>query len=327
MRKIQVLVLGIIFLWGCDKGQEAVAPSGNSTSGNSTGNGSVVNGGNSTSTGGVVASTSGISVWHWGSDSNPYGINNVVNDPARVNSMVEQYKKYNVKRLYGGYSLMPGYWKDQIANWNKRMKKEGIASIYLIGNAQWIYPENRAAMLKSITDYYVNFNKSVNDSSKMQGLHVDIEPQQLSEWSGATMARKRELLLLLKDTYRDIKNHLVNNGIKENELTADIPVWFDNITSIGWTSEADRNAWFTDAAKYVSGFTLMAYEVKSVDTIIDRTSWERTNFSGRIEVGLNIGDLGTVWTSKDEFLNALTSIQAKSKQPVALHSFADFLKV
>ena len=323
MRNIQVVALGILLLWGCDKEQLAGAPEGNSTGSNSASSGSI-NGNESTA--GIDAGT-GISVWHWGSESNAYGINNVVADPAKTNSMVEQYKKYNVRRLYGGYAKMPGYLKSTIASWNKRMKKEGITSIYLIGDAQWIYPENRAAMLKEITDYYISFNKSVDDSSKMQGLHVDIEPHQLDEWSTATAQRKRELVMLLKDTYRDIKNHLLSNDIKENQLTADIPVWFDSITAIGWTSEADRNAWFTDAGRYVNGFTLMAYEVKSVDTIVDRTSWERTNFPGKIEVGLNIGDLGTIWSSKTEFLNALSSIQTQTKQAVALHSFAEFLKV
>lgn len=334
MKKIQVLALGILFLWGCDKGQDSVAPSGNSTSSNSTSNGSVANGGNGSSTAGGSGSntgsspsstSAGISVWHWGSDSNPFGINNVIGDPIKVNEMVAQYKKYGVNRIYGGYSLMPGYWKDKVAAWNKRLKKEKIASSYLIGNAQWIYPENRAAMLKHITDYYINFNKSVDDSSKMQGLHVDIEPQQLAEWSSSSLSRKRELMVMLKETYKDIKNLLTSSGIAETNLSADIPVWFDNVSSVGWTSEADRNAWFLEVGKFVGSFTLMAYEVKSVDVIIDRTTWERTNFAST-EVGLDIGDLGTIWSSKDELMGALSSIRTRTKQPVALHNFADFLK-
>jgi hypothetical protein len=319
MRKIQVVALGILLLWGYDKGQLAVASSGNSTSSNSAGTRYVAKA--------RTAQASGISAWHWGSDSNSYGINNVVGHPQMVNRMVAQYKTYNVRRLYGGYAKMPGYRLPEIACWNRRLMHEGIASIYLTGDAQWIYPQNRAAMLREITSYYVSFNKSVDDSSKLQGLHVDIEPHQLDEWASASPQRKRQLLMLLKDTYRDIKHLLLANNISQNELTADIPVWFDSVAAIGWTSEADRNAWFTDAGQYVSGFTLMAYEVKSIETIVNRTSWERTNFPGKIEVGLNIGDLGTTWASKAEFLKTLATIHAQTNHPVALHSFAEFLSI
>lgn len=270
----------------------------------------------------------GLSVWHWGSEARPYGINNIILDESKSKKAIDSYLENSVTRVYGGYSKIPGHstQKADLAKWNARLNQSGIKSIYLIGNAQWVYPENRQAMLDYVTTYYIKFNASVPTNSKLKGLHVDIEPHQLKEWDTASLKRKRELLYLLKDTYRDLKTILVQNGMESDEIMADIPMWFDEMSIIGWSTETERYNWFNDVAKYLNGFTIMAYELESIPTIIHRTSWERNNFKGIIQIGLNADEIGSVWSNKSDIFNALNDINLQTKTPTAVHNYSTIIE-
>ena len=271
--------------------------------------------------------TSGVSTWHWGSETSANGINYIVVDEVKMSQTISSYAANNVKRVYGGYSRIPAHptQKVSLAKWNSKLKAAGIKSIYLAGDALWIYPENRQAMRDYIQTYYINFNKSVGSDATLQGLHVDIEPHQLNEWATASMQRKRELLYLLKDTYRDLRNLLVSSGMGTDEIMADIPAWFDEMSAIGWNSTADRDGWFADASKYLNGFSIMAYEVNSVPTIVSRGSWERSNFKGSVETGLNADDIGSVWKSKADFVGALNQVGTQTKASTAIHNYDTFM--
>lgn len=267
-----------------------------------------------------------VSTWHWGSDSNSYGINFVVNDDAKAAATLGSYLENGVTRVYGGYSQIPVHptQKLRLAAWNKRLQASGIKSIYLIGSALWIYPENRQQMLDLITQNYIGFNKLVATDERMLGLHLDIEPHQLSEWSSASLSRKRELLEMLKDTYKEVRTLLTTNGLASDEVTVDIPVWFDETSAVGWASTSDRNAWFAEASTYINGFTLMAYEVASVDAIVQRTAWERGALV--VEIALNADEIGSVWSTKKSFVDALTQLSSVAGGKVALHDYAVFMQ-
>lgn len=269
----------------------------------------------------------GLSVWHWGSETRPNGINNIILDEGKSKEAINSYLENAVTRVYGGYSKIPGHptQKENLAKWNIRLHQSGIKSIYLVGNAKWIYPENRQEMHDYITRYYIKFNASVPTDSKLKGLHVDLEPHQLVEWSMASLERKRELLYLLKDTYRDLRTLLVQNGMKSDEIMADIPTWFDETSVIGWSSETEKYTWFNDAAKYLSGFTIMAYELESVSTIIKKTNWERDNFKGIIQIGLNADEIGSVWDNRSHVFNVLNDIRVQTLAPVAIHNYTTIM--
>lgn len=270
----------------------------------------------------------GLSVWHWGSETRPYGINNIILDENRSKEVIDSYLENSVTRVYGGYSKIPGHstQKANLAKWNMKLHQSGIKSIYLIGNAQWIYPENRQAMLDYIATYYIKFNASVPTDSKLKGLHVDIEPHQLKEWGTASLKRKRELLYLLKDTYSDLRTILVQNGMESDEIMADIPTWFDEMSAIGWSSETEKHNWFNDVAKSLNGFTIMAYELKSIPTIIHRTSWERNNFKGIIQIGLNADEIGSIWSNKSDFFRALSDIRIQTQVSIAVHNYSTIME-
>lgn len=270
----------------------------------------------------------GLSVWHWGYENRFYGINKIILDESKSRETIDSYLKNSVTRVYGGYSKIPGHsaQKVNLANWNTKLHQSGIKSIYLVGNAQWIYPENRQEMLDYMMTYYVKFNLSVPSEARLKGLHLDFEPHQLKEWKTATLKRKLELLYLLKDTYRDLRSLLVQNGMESDEIIADIPTWFDEETAIGWSSESEKINWFNDAAKYLNGFTIMAYELQSIPTIIHRTSWERMNFNRIIQIGLNADEIGSIWTGKNDIIKALNGIEIQTQTPVAIHNYTTFME-
>ncbi|MGE8427063.1 MAG: hypothetical protein ACN6O7_04280 [Sphingobacterium sp.] len=269
-----------------------------------------------------------LSIWHWGSEKRPYGINNVIMDEARMSETIDSYIQNKVTRVYGGYSKIPAHpiQKENLAKWNRKLKHLGIKSIYLIGNEQWIYPENRQMMIDYILEYYVKFNLSVDVDAKLQGLHLDLEPHQLKEWSAASMHRKRELLYLLKDTYRDLRLTLRHYGMEKDELMADIPTWFDEMSAIGWASEIEKYNWFSDTMNYINGFTIMAYELASIPTIVQRTNWERNNFKANIQIGLDADEIGRIWNSKSAIINALREINVQTQAPIAVHNYTTFME-
>lgn len=268
-----------------------------------------------------------ISVWHWGSQTEPYGINHIVVDSSKEAVVLASYKRNRITRVYGGYLRMlstPDK-KDAMRIWLKKLHAAGIQPVYLIGSPKWIYPQYRKDMLTYITNNYILYNQSVRPEERLVGIHLDIEPHGLDEWSTATAERKREMMGLLKDAYRDARKVLADNGMGSDEIMADIPFWYDSMTAVGWTSDKDRKAWFADAANYLNGFSIMNYQNSSVATLINRAKWERDNFKGVIEIGLDSDDVGTTWKTKEEFRQAVIQLILKTKAPIAIHRYVNVM--
>jgi hypothetical protein len=254
-----------------------------------------------------------LSVWHWESRTEPMGINFVVNDSSKASKVLKSYKKNNVRRVYGGYLRMASNQaeKEKLKRWNTNLYNNQIKSIYLIGTPEWVFPEYRKDMLELITNNYIRFNKSAKLPERLYGIHLDIEVHALPEWEGASQTRRRELLQLLKDTYKDVREILTN----------------DDLSAVGWKSEEDRKDWFTDVANYINGFSIMDYEDNSVPTILERARWERENFKGIIEIGINSEEYRTTWKTRTEFRKALAEIFEKTNAPVAIHRYVFVMKV
>jgi hypothetical protein len=270
-----------------------------------------------------------LSVWHWGSKTEPMGINFVVNDADKTAKVLKSYKKNNVSRVYGDYLRMastPGE-KEHLKRWNTKLYNDQIKSFYLIGSPEWIFPEHRNYMLELIKNNYILFNKSAKLSERLRGIHLDIEIHALPEWAGATEDRRREMMRLLKDTYKDVKEILIENGMGTDEVMADIPFWYDSLSAVGWKSDEDRKEWFSDVAKYLNGFSIMDYEDNSVSTILERARWERDNFKGVVEIGINSEEYKTTWKTRTEFRNAIAEIIEKTNGPVAIHRYVFVMKV
>lgn len=270
-----------------------------------------------------------VSVWHWNSQSESFGINKVILDSSKASYVIASYIRNKITRVYGGYFNMPGddATKKYVKEWNYRLSSKNIKSIYLIGSPKWIYKNYRKDMIALIYKNYVMFNKTSKPQERLFALHLDIEPHALAEWKTASKERKRELLEMLKDAYTDARKTLISNNMGKDEIMADIPFWYDSLNAIGWKSANDRQSWFNEVAATINGLSIMNYESSTIKQLLNRTEWIRNNFKGIVELGFNADDIGTAWTDKYDFKKGVTQIYEKTKNPIAIHRYISVLKL
>lgn len=267
-----------------------------------------------------------VSVWHWGSTNDSFGINSVVTDAKKMNTTLASYKKNNITRVYGDYFKMASTNTIELKTWNKKLYKQSIKSIYLLGSPEWIYPEYRKDMLAFIKENYITFNQSVTEQERLQGIHLDIEPHGLAEWQNASKERRREMLFMLKDALNDVRQMLITNNMGTDELMADFPFWFEHFDAIGWYSDTDRVKWFAELGQIIDGISIMNYENSNPNILIERVQWEKENFKGVVELGFDFEEIGKLWKSKTHFSNIVSEISRKTNMPIAIHRYAFVLK-
>ena len=108
---------------------------------------------------------------------------------------------------------------------------------------------------------------------------------------------------------------------------ADFAVWFDNLPedlggsgSVGWTSVADRDAWFGDLHDSLASMHMMAYERSTEAQITDSVATEAALFPGELRVGLN-EEVGSTWADIDSLFAMAEAVEATGHR-VDLHSFS-----
>ena len=257
-------------------------------------------------------------VWFWREAGSPWGSDNIVGVPALENQTISFLSSKSVRRVYGSYGDRPVTQASVIAAWNVKLQASGMESQSLMSENTWIFTANRPTLLSHITARLLNFNNTPGRTAaeKFDALHLDIEPHALPAWSTLTSAQKRSYLLLLRDTYVDVRAHLVAAGQPNFPVYADLPVWFDNLPvdpgDIGWLSAADRDQWFADIAVPLTGITLMPFDRLTFSSINNGVTWERTNVSGavvRCGIEADIG-VGATWPSVPNFNAMMETMEA-----------------
>lgn len=255
-------------------------------------------------------------VWFWREAGNVWGSDNIVGTGAQENATIAFFNARQVRRVYGSYGDRPVTEPSVIAAWHVKLHASGIQAQSLMSENTWIHVANRPTLLSHITTRLLNFNSAPGriPAEKFDALHLDIEPQALPEWSALTPSQKRSYLLLLRDTYADVRAHFVAAGLPTFPVYADLPVWFDNLPagggSIGWLNAADRDQWYLDIATSLTGITLMPFDRTTFSSIDNGVMWERANFTKPVRCGLeaDIGP-GQTWPSVPDFHNMMETIE------------------
>lgn len=233
------------------------------------------------------------SAWMWTQSSDSFGAANVLGDPAKEALVRDRFDSWNFDRIYTSVGNLPLSDPEVLANWNATLSAQGVSSQMLLGANTWIYPANRTDLLARVQTRLLNFNASrTNPAERLTGLHLDIEPQGLTEWSSSSAAEKKALLYHLRDTYADVRSHMDQFGGADVPIYADLPVWFDSSSSIGWDDAAERDAWFADISDSLAGISLMAFERGSLSSIVSGVQWEIDNLPIEVRVGLNVKEIG-----------------------------------
>jgi hypothetical protein len=259
------------------------------------------------------AATKNRAVWFWASPNSPYGSTTAVGSPDSEDETLNFFNGHGIKHVYGSYQGRPASEPAVIAAWNAKLNAAGIESQFLMSENSWIYPTNHPGFLAKITDRVISFNAAQSPDGRFDALHLDIEPQALNpDWADASPAEKRDLLYLLRDTYAVVRAHFVTNGLPDFPVFADLPAWFDSSGSIGWTDDAERDAWFASISTSLTGVSLMPFERDTFSNIDSGVSWERahiTNATVRIGLESDIG-AGATWPTSLDFEAMLETLES-----------------
>jgi hypothetical protein len=264
-------------------------------------------------------------VWFWRTDP-VYGADAVLNDPAKQIDALDFFHAQGITKVYGSYGnrTTTSTGAVQMADWNATLDSMGIESQFLMSENSWIFPTNHPSFLTKITQRVADFNNAAGrlPEERFKGLHLDIEPQAIKDsddglintnaWSDLAPTQKRDYLLLLRDTYEVVRNHVDTVLTPGFPVYADLPVWFDNYPggSIGWTSVADRDQWFNDIATHLTGVTLMPFERLTFSSINNGVDWERNNISGAaVRVALEADD--GFWPTEGHFFMVRDQMEAE----------------
>jgi hypothetical protein len=248
-------------------------------------------------------------VWFWRDTGNPCGAATIVGNATTENATITFLTANGIKHVYGSYEDRPVSEPAVISTWNTKLHTAGIQSQFLMSENTWILTANRPALLALITQRLINFNNTPGRTAvqKFDGLHLDIEPQGLPDWTTATPAQKRSYLTDLQDTYTAVRAHLTAAGMTSFPIHADLPVWFDNLItdggSVGWLDATDRDTWFADIATTLTGISLMPFDRLTFSSINHGVTWERANITGAVvRCGIE-ADIGTgkTWPTVPNF--------------------------
>lgn len=271
------------------------------------------------------------SAWMWSTSSHPYGAVNVLGNEAKEHEVISNFGYWGFDRIYTSVGDMPINSPNAIAFWNAALGDANVQSQSLYGLIYY----SPSQMANLVQTKLINFNNSrTNPNERFDAVHLDLEPQGTSEWQSATATDKHNMLLNLRDTYAATRAQLDNNGCADVKIYADLPVWFDSLTSnLGWANQADRNQWFADIALSLDGISLMAYERSTLSSIVSGVGWEVANFNGEVRIGLNVAEVGPgkTFANFDALMGMAESLESYYGSSIggidfhALTSFSDLM--
>jgi hypothetical protein len=270
-------------------------------------------------------------IWWWTSPNHPWGTEQVIGNSAKETAVLDFLKAWDVGCLYCSFSEHKQAQPAVIRAWNGRVHAAGMSSQLLLGENTWVHPSNRLNLLTvHIQRGLIGFNAAcTNSQERFDGLHLDIEPHGLPGWTTMTPAERKKLLLLFRDTFAEVRSYLDARGAADIPVHADLPVWYDQVGKpVGWESAAERDAWFADLGRSLSGISLMAYERDTAPRIESGVIWEIQHFKGEVRVGLEVSfgpDKGKTWKTFADFTEMMQAQErASPRRAVDIHDFIQF---
>ena len=270
-------------------------------------------------------------VWWWTSTGHPWGVDQVLGDNNKETQAVQFLKAWNFGRVYCSFSTQTCANPAVIRAWNTQLHAAGISSQFLLSENTWIFPQNRDNLLTvHIQPKLIDFNAAAtNAAQRYDALHLDIEPHGLPQWGTNTPAGRKDYLFLLRDTFQAVRTYLDQHGASDIPVYADLPVWYDQLpTPVGWSSTAERDAWFAALGQSLAGISLMAYERNTAASIESGVAWELQNFTNECRVALeaNVGTNGNTWPNFSALMNMIQTEEQTGSPPRRLdvHDFVQF---
>lgn len=118
----------------------------------------------------------------------------------------------------------------------RKAKSEGIQVEALEGRPEWVYKSKQEDIRKFIA-WVKTYNSSVGPEASFTGLHFDIEPYALSEWTKDNKA----IIESWMDNLRLIETETRGSGLK---IAIDVPYWLNTINVPG--QDYSMSAWLLE---------------------------------------------------------------------------------
>lgn len=118
----------------------------------------------------------------------------------------------------------------------RKAKSEGIQVEALEGRPEWVYKSKQEDIRKFIT-WVKTYNSFVSPEASFTGLHFDIEPYTLSEWTKDNKA----IIESWMDNLRLIEKETRGSGLK---IAIDVPYWLNTINVPG--KDYSMSAWLLE---------------------------------------------------------------------------------
>ena len=163
-------------------------------------------------------------IWWWTSPGHAWGTEAVIGDATKEAAVLAFAKQWDIGQFYCCFGKATRANPELIRAWNERAHGAGKSSQLLLSENTWIFPDKRSNLLtQHIQHGLVEFNAATtNPQQRFDALHLDIEPQGLPAWKTMTPTQRRDTLLLLRDTFRDVRAYLDAHGAKELPVYADL---------------------------------------------------------------------------------------------------------
>lgn len=113
---------------------------------------------------------------------------------------------------------------------------EGIQVEALEGRPEWVY-KSKQEDIRNFIEWVKNYNSSVGQKASFTGLHFDIEPYALSEWT----KHNKAILESWMDNLRLIEKETKGSGLK---ISMDVPYWLNTIHVPG--TNYSMSAWLLE---------------------------------------------------------------------------------
>lgn len=151
-----------------------------------------------------------IATWIWNTEL-------IQTEQAEILSFMKE-NRVNLLYLQINYGLPPEAYRAFI----KAAQAAGIEVHALSGKPSWAFAENRDK-LQRLIDWVNDYNKTVSSTERFAGIHLDIEPYLLPQWTENHSAVIRQ--------WMNNVNLYITAAKKATPLqvSCDIPFWFDQI--------------------------------------------------------------------------------------------------
>ncbi len=255
-----------------------------------------------------------LGIWFWQGN---------IHDEDEDSQLIQGFENGRVQIIYGAFGYSPYDFPQRMKDWNALLYANSIESQYLMAGTDWIFPENREAIYRRLELNIIEFHKKCLPEERFSAVHLDFEPHALPQWKSGDAQTRRELLRYLGETFQGVRVYLDRWSDISMPIYADLPVWFDAASDIGWENEADRDDWFSELAANLDGVSLMAYERTDRKQILADTEYERNRFTKcRIALEAELGE-GKTWKNAAAFYRMIESLE-KEGLSVDIHDWKSY---